>query len=95
MPRNPHFEPSSDADTPIRRGDLVLLDLWAKERDADSIYADLTWMAYAGERVPEEYARVFAIVAEARDAAVALHPAPRQRRSSRCAARRPTAPRAA
>jgi Xaa-Pro aminopeptidase len=66
----PHFEPSSAADTQIRRGDLVLLDLWAKEPGAASIYADLTWMAYAGERVPEEYARVFAIVAEARDAVV-------------------------
>ncbi len=66
----PHFEPSPAADTPIRRGDLVLLDLWAKEPGAASIYADLTWMAFAGERVPEEHARVFAIVAEARDAAV-------------------------
>jgi len=66
----PHFEPSPTADTPIRRGDLVLLDLWAKEPQADAIYADLTWMAYAGERVPEECARVFAIVAAARDAAV-------------------------
>ena len=66
----PHFEPSSVADTTIRRGDLVLLDLWAKEPGAASIYADLTWMAFAGERVPDEHARVFAIVAEARDAAV-------------------------
>ncbi len=66
----PHFLPSPGADRPIQRGDLVLLDLWAKEPGADSIYADLTWMAYAGERVPEEYARVFAIVTEARDAAV-------------------------
>jgi len=66
----PHFEPSAAADTPIRRGDLVLLDLWAKEPGDASIYADLTWMAYAGSQVPEEYARVFAIVAEARNAAV-------------------------
>jgi Xaa-Pro dipeptidase len=67
---NPHFAPSAEHDAPVRRGDLVLLDLWAKEPGADSVYADLTWMAYAGERGPEEYARVFAIVAEARDAAV-------------------------
>lgn len=66
----PHFGPSMENDTPIRRGDLVLLDLWAKERTEDSVYADLTWMAYAGERVPEEPARVFSIVAEARDTAV-------------------------
>ncbi|HZO81933.1 MAG TPA: M24 family metallopeptidase [Candidatus Binataceae bacterium] len=66
----PHFAPSAARDTPVRHGDLVLLDLWAKEPGEESIYADLTWMAYAGERVPEEQARVFAIVAEARDAAV-------------------------
>ena len=69
---NPHFAPSRDTDTAIRRGDLILLDLWAKEPHPDAIYADQTWMAYAGERVPEEYARVFAIAAEARDRAVDL-----------------------
>jgi Xaa-Pro aminopeptidase len=67
---SPHFEPSAATETPIRPGDLILLDLWAREPADDAIYADLTWMAYVGERVPEEYARVFAIVAEARDAAV-------------------------
>lgn len=67
---SPHFEPSAAADTPIRRGDLILLDLWAREPADDAIYADLTWMAYVDERVPAEYTRVFAIVAEARDAAV-------------------------
>jgi len=66
----PHFEPSSTRDTPIRPGDLVLLDLWAREPAPSAIYADLTWMAYAGKSVPEEFARIFAIVAEARDAAV-------------------------
>jgi len=69
---NPHFSPLEENDTPIRRGDLVLLDLFAKETDADSIYGDLTWMGFVGETVPEEPARIFKIVAEARDAAVAL-----------------------
>jgi Xaa-Pro dipeptidase len=69
---NPHFEPSAEKDTPIHRGDLVLLDLFAKERDADSIYGDLTWMGSVGEGVEDEHARVFHLVAGARDAAVAL-----------------------
>ena len=69
---NPHFSPLEENETPIRRGDLVLLDLFAKETDADSIYGDLTWMGFVGETVPDEPARVFRIVAEARDAAVAL-----------------------
>jgi Xaa-Pro aminopeptidase len=69
---NPHFSSLAEKDTPIRHGDLVLIDLFAKERDADSIYGDLTWMGFVGENVPEMHATVFRIVADARDAAVAL-----------------------
>ncbi|MEA2680233.1 MAG: Xaa-Pro dipeptidase, partial [Candidatus Binataceae bacterium] len=69
---NPHFGPSEEQDTPIRRGDLVLIDLFAKERDADSIYGDLTWMASVSDRVDDEHARIFQLVAAARDAAVAM-----------------------
>jgi Xaa-Pro aminopeptidase len=69
---NPHFSTSADQDTPIRTGDLVLIDLFSKEAGDDAIYGDLTWMGYVGDAVPEEFARVFAIVAQARDTAVAL-----------------------
>jgi Xaa-Pro dipeptidase len=69
---DPHYEPTAKSDRAIGRGDFVLLDLWAKEREADSVYADLTWVAFAGDKAPAEHARVFEIVARARDAAVAL-----------------------
>jgi Xaa-Pro dipeptidase len=69
---NPHFSTGEERDTPIRHGDLVLLDLFAKGRDADAIYGDLTWMGCVDTRVPEEFASVFRIVANARDAAVEL-----------------------
>jgi Xaa-Pro aminopeptidase len=69
---NPHYGPSAEHSTPINRGDFVLLDLWAKETDEDSIYADFTWTAYVGESVPDEHARIFSIVANARDAAIEL-----------------------
>jgi Xaa-Pro aminopeptidase len=69
---NPHFSTGSAHDTAMSNGDLVLIDLFAKECGDDAIYGDLTWMGYVGERVPEEFARVFEIVASARDAAVAL-----------------------
>jgi Xaa-Pro aminopeptidase len=67
---NPHFSTGAANDTAIGRGDLVLLDLFAKESTSDSIYGDLTWMGFVGDAVPDEYARIFAIVARARDAAV-------------------------
>jgi Xaa-Pro dipeptidase len=69
---NPHFSTGEETDTPIQPGDLVLLDLFAKESTADSIYGDLTWMGFVGDEVPDEYARIFGIVARAREAAVEL-----------------------
>ncbi len=56
---NPHFGPSAEKDTHIRRGDLVLIDLFAKERDVDSIYGDLTWMGSVSDRVDDEHAQHF------------------------------------
>jgi len=69
---DPHFGPSENHPTPINRGDFVLLDLWARETAEDSVYADFTWVAFVGETVPDEYAKIFSIVASARDAAVEL-----------------------
>ncbi len=69
---NPHFATSEAQDKRIEHGDLILIDLFAKEIPADSVYGDLTWMGYAGTVVPEEFADTFRIVADARDAAVAL-----------------------
>jgi Xaa-Pro dipeptidase len=69
---DPHYGPSREHDRAIRVGDFVLLDLWAKESTSDSIYADFTWVAFVGDRIPAEYSRMFEIVARARDAAVDL-----------------------
>jgi Xaa-Pro dipeptidase len=69
---DPHYGPKREHDRAVRRGDFVLLDLWAKEAAPDGIYADFTWVAFAGDKVAAEHARVFKIVAEARDATVDL-----------------------
>jgi Xaa-Pro dipeptidase len=68
---NPHYAPSAEHHAPIAKGDLVLIDLWGKEDDA-SIYADQTWMGFAGETVPERIAEIFAAVRDARLAAIDL-----------------------
>jgi Xaa-Pro aminopeptidase len=67
---NPHYEPTRDINAPIKRGDFVLFDVWAKLKTPDAVYTDQTWTGYVGESVPEEYTRIFNIVREARDAAV-------------------------
>ena len=67
---DPHFEVPERGSSPVRRGDLLLVDVWAKERGPGAIYADITWTAVVGDQVPDEVARVFGIVRDAREAAV-------------------------
>ena len=70
---NPHYVPTRESALPIKRGDFVLLDLASKLRQpADAVFTDQTWTGYVGETVPEDYTRIFQIVREARDAAVAF-----------------------
>ena len=69
---DPHYEPKKESSRPIRAGDLLLLDVWAKLERPDSVYYDITWMGFLGPVVPERYAKIFAVVREARDSAVAF-----------------------
>jgi len=69
---NPHYLPTATSHRAIRRGDLVLLDLWGKVDVPGAVFADITWMGFAGPTVPERYAKAFAVIAAARDAAIEL-----------------------
>jgi Xaa-Pro dipeptidase len=66
---NPHFELTAANSLPIRRGDRVLIDLWAREAVPDSIYYDITWCGYMGATPPDLYAHLFGVVVSARQAA--------------------------
>ena len=67
---DPHYGPSSEGAAPIRPGDLVLIDLWAKQAVPGAVYADITWTGFVGQAVPARHQEVFQIVRQARDAAV-------------------------
>jgi len=69
---NPHYSPQAGSSQPIREGDFLLIDMWAKTRAPGSVYYDITWVGYLGDKVPERYVKIFNIVKEARDRAVAL-----------------------
>jgi len=66
---NPHYEPSADAPRVIRPGDILLIDLWAKE--PDGVYADQTWMSSIGAPSKGDL-EIWNAVRDARDAAIAL-----------------------
>src|SRR5215471_14855875 len=73
---DPHYAPVADKALPIKSGDLVLTDLWAREKDRPDggigAYADITWMGSAADVVPPEQVKVWETVRAARDAAVSL-----------------------
>jgi Xaa-Pro aminopeptidase len=69
---SPHYEPTRNRHSPISAGDFVLIDLWARVNRPGAVYADITWTAYAGAQPPARMSRVFEIVRDARDAAVAF-----------------------
>jgi Xaa-Pro dipeptidase len=69
---DPHYGPSRESSATIKEGDLLLLDVWGKQKTEGSVYYDITWVGYLGAKVPEKYAKIFKVVRDARDAAVDL-----------------------
>jgi len=56
---NPHYSPSPKLNSPIKKGDFILIDLWAKEDSVEAVFADITWVGFAGKIVPQKYQEVF------------------------------------
>ncbi len=66
---NPHYEPSAENSPRIKRGDVLLIDLWARE--PNGIFADQTWMFSLGDP-SAEHKKIWEAVRDGRDAAIAL-----------------------
>ncbi|MCX6596466.1 MAG: M24 family metallopeptidase [Acidobacteria bacterium] len=67
---DPHYEPSPEKSRLIQKGDLLLIDLWAKLRQPGAVYYDITWTGYCGAVPPDRMQNVFRVVTGARDAAI-------------------------
>ncbi|HEX6504528.1 MAG TPA: M24 family metallopeptidase [Terriglobales bacterium] len=68
---NPHYEPGAERSAPIREGDFVLLDVWAKKNVPGAVYYDITWTGFVGKAASERQRQIFEVVRGARDAGVA------------------------
>jgi len=66
---NPHYEPTADSSATIKRGDILLVDLWAREKNG--VFADQTWMGSLGNP-SERDTKIWLAVRDARDAAISL-----------------------
>ena len=67
---NPHYTPLASGSALIESGDFVLLDMWARLNEPDSIWYDITWTGFCGNTIPEHMGQVFRVVCDARDAAI-------------------------
>jgi Xaa-Pro dipeptidase len=66
---NPHYEPTAESSATINRGDILLVDLWAREKNG--VFADQTWMGSLGAP-SERDNKIWLAVRDARDAAISL-----------------------
>ncbi len=69
---DPHYQPGPTKNAPIVAGDFLLIDLWAKGKAAESVYADITWCGVCAPAPQSREQEIFSIVAAARDAAIDL-----------------------
>jgi Xaa-Pro aminopeptidase len=67
---DPHYAPAVGHDAELKEGDFLLVDLWAKMDQPGAVYSDLTRVGFLGVEVPEQYEKIFQIVARARDTAI-------------------------
>jgi Xaa-Pro aminopeptidase len=67
---NPHYEPRAQGSAPIREGDFVLLDVWAKKNTPGAVYYDITWTGFLGKAPSERMKEIFNVVRDARDAGI-------------------------
>jgi Xaa-Pro aminopeptidase len=66
---DPHYCPEPGSDSEFEPGDIILIDLWAREDDNPlSIIADETWMGYMGTTVPDKMQEVWETARDARRA---------------------------
>jgi Xaa-Pro dipeptidase len=66
-----HYEPTPENSRPIRPGDFVLIDIWAKLDQPGAIYYDITWTGVVARQPTDHEQFIFSTVAAARDAAIA------------------------
>jgi Xaa-Pro aminopeptidase len=66
---NPHYEPAPEKSATINRGDILLVDLWAREKNG--VFADQTWMGSLGPPSDRDKT-IWLAVRDGRDAAISL-----------------------
>lgn len=66
-----HYEPTAASSKPIRSGEFILIDIWAKLKGRpEAVWYDITWTGVVNREPTEREQTVFRTVRDARDAAI-------------------------
>ncbi len=65
-----HYEATAEASAPIRSGDFLLIDIWARRDQPESCWYDITWTGVVDRDPTAQELGVFEVVRDARDAAI-------------------------
>jgi Xaa-Pro dipeptidase len=68
---NPHYSPSREGAKPIREGDFVLIDMWAKQSKPNAVFYDITWTGVVGNP-SDKHREIFDVVRGGRDAGIKI-----------------------
>jgi Xaa-Pro aminopeptidase len=67
-----HYDPTPESSRPIKLGDFVLIDIWAKLANRpEAVWYDITWTGVVGREPTDREQLIFTTVRDARDAAIA------------------------
>lgn len=66
-----HYFPKKNSRI-IEKNNLILIDLWARLKERNSPFADLTWMAYSGKKIPKRIENAFRAIVKARETALSF-----------------------
>lgn len=69
---SPHYAPTRLVSSDIEPEMVVLIDAWCRHDVPGSVFADITWVGYTAEVVPDDVEASFAIIRRGRDAALQL-----------------------
>lgn len=62
---NPHYAPTKELHSPIKEGDIVLIDMWAKYDEDCGVFGDITWVGVVGDKIPPKFQIIFDVVKNA------------------------------
>lgn len=62
----PHYFPKKKSKL-LRKNSIILIDIWAKLKNSNFPFADITWMAYYGKTIPKDINEIFVRVIKTRN----------------------------